>query len=108
MTQEKRKNKTQFLVLLALSHNDMHGYEIARFIEEKTKGFFSLPFGSLYPVLHRLEKEKLILAKWEKGETLKPKKIYSLSKRGEERLGEEVTYFEEQTLAFKSLMPVRG
>src|SRR5690606_2892469 len=102
---DAKQNKTTFLVLLALANDSMHGYEISKFIAEKTKGFFNLPFGSLYPVLHRLEKEKLIVAKWEKTDSLKPKKTYSLSKQGRKALDAEISVFQQHTSAIGRLIP---
>lgn len=94
MQQENsKKNRTIFLTLLALSHGAMHGYEISKFIETKSNGFFRVPFGSLYPVLHRLENEKLVQAKWESLESPKPKKTYSLTSKGRKALDAELSDF---------------
>lgn len=102
---DTKRNRTTFLVLLALSHEAMHGYEIAKFIDVKSRGFFAMPFGSLYPVLHRLEVEKLITAKWEAKDTLKPKKTYALSPKGRKALGEEVGLFRSYSQAIGFLTP---
>lgn len=98
-------NRTSLLVLLALTHNSMHGYEIAKYIDNKSKGFFRMPFGSLYPVLHRLEKDKLIGAEWEDGDSQKPRKIYNITARGRKSLEEEVTVLRSYTKALNLLMP---
>ena len=102
---DAKKNRTEFLVLLALSHGAMHGYEIAKFIDAKSKGFFTMPFGSLYPVLHRLEADKTIAAKWETTASLKPKKVYTLSARGRKALDQEVEVFRSYANAIGLLMP---
>jgi PadR family transcriptional regulator, regulatory protein PadR len=101
---DSKRNRTEFLVLLALSHGAMHGYEIAKFIDAKSKGFFSLPFGSLYPILHRLEIGKLISAKWDAQESLKPKKTYSLSAKGRKVLDEEIGVFRSYAKAIGMLL----
>lgn len=90
---DSKRARTEFLVLLALSSCSMHGYEIAKSIEERSMGFFRLPFGSLYPVLHRLEKEGLISAKWDEV-TEKPKKTYSLTSKGKKSLKEELDHLQ--------------
>ena len=102
---DAKRNRTTFLVLLALSHDAMHGYEIAKFIDAKSKGFFSMPFGSLYPVLHRLEVEKLITSRWGPTDTLKPKKTYALSAKGRKALEEEVGLFRSYSKAIGLLTP---
>jgi len=102
---DSKRNRTTLLVLLALSHGDMHGYEIAKFIDSKSKGFFRMPFGSLYPVLHRLEEDRLISAKWDSDESLKPKKIYSLTAKGRRSTEEEMEIFRSYTKALNLLVP---
>ncbi len=104
-TDDSKRNRTTLLVLLALSHEEMHGYEISKFIDAKSKGFFRLPFGSLYPVLHQLEKEKLISAKWDSKEVAKPRKTYSLSSKGYKVLEEELAGFRSYTRAVGLLIP---
>lgn len=103
--EDSKRNRTKLLVLLSLSHGDMHGYEISKFIDAKSKGFFRMPFGSLYPVLHRLETEKLIAAKWESTTSLKPRKIYALTARGRKCLEDEVTGFRSYARALNALVP---
>lgn len=93
MQNDSKPNRTVFLTLLALSHGAMHGYEISKFIELKSNGFFRVSFGSLYPVLHKLEADKFVQAKWDAGESLKQKKTYSLTTVGKKALRDEVTQF---------------
>lgn len=103
-TIEKKRNQTAFLILLSLSSGPKHGYDISKFIEEKTKGFFRLPFGSLYPVLHKLEKEKLIQATWDSKDTLKPKKIYNVTEKGKLATRDEVSLYKSYTNALNRLI----
>ncbi|MEQ1876060.1 MAG: helix-turn-helix transcriptional regulator [Bdellovibrionia bacterium] len=103
--EESKRNRTVFLVLLALSHNPMHGYEISKFIEAKSRGFFRVPFGSLYPVLHRLESQQMITAVWEALESEKPKKIYALTGSGRKALAVEVDSFRSLSGAIDLLTP---
>jgi PadR family transcriptional regulator PadR len=100
---DERRTRTTFLCLLALSHSPMHGYEISKFIENKSAGFFRVPFGSLYPVLHRLELDRLILAQWEAG--AKPKKTYTLTESGRSALRQEILLFDSLALAINQLTP---
>jgi len=102
---DSKRNRTMLLVLSALSNGPMHGYEISKFIDSKSHGFFRMPFGSLYPVLHRLEVEKLIGAKWEDTTSQKPRKTYVLTARGKKALEEEVTLFRSYAKALNQLLP---
>jgi DNA-binding PadR family transcriptional regulator len=108
MKEDLKRNRTEFLVLLALSHGAMHGYEIAKFIDAKSRGFFAMPFGSLYPVLHRLETAKLVTAKWEEQDSLKPKKTYALSAKGKKALDEDIDGFRSYSKAIELLLPQGG
>ena len=80
-----------FLVLLALRGGSKHGYEIASWIQDRSGGFFTLSFGALYPVLHKLEKEGLLAAEWQAvGEPgVKQKKVYQLTNKGRRALESE-------------------
>lgn len=102
---DDKRNRSVFLVLLSLAHGPMHGYEISKFIQTKTRGFFRLPFGSLYPVLHRLEKEKLIASKWSLSGVAKQRKTYSITAKGRKALKEEMELFKGLSGAIKLLSP---
>src|SRR5579862_467426 len=53
------------LVLAVLGRGPMHGYAIATELRERSDGTLEVPEGTLYPVLHKLEKEGLIGSRWE-------------------------------------------
>ncbi len=92
------------MVLIALEAGPKHGYEVAKFIKERSDGFFSLSYGALYPVLHKLEKEKLIAGEWAASESARKKKVYTLTKRGRIALGEERAAYEEYAAALAKLL----
>jgi PadR family transcriptional regulator PadR len=78
------------LVLKTLSRNGvMHGYGIVRFIQQISKEALRIEEGSLYPALHRLELEGLILAEWGHAPTGHKAKFYRLSPAGRKRLEKE-------------------
>ena len=78
-----------FLVLIALRGGPKHGYEIASHLEERSGGVFTLSFGALYPILHRLEKDGLVSGTWQEVGPAKRKKVYALTRQGEAALGAE-------------------
>ncbi|MGI9627995.1 MAG: PadR family transcriptional regulator [Longimicrobiales bacterium] len=78
------------LVLKTLSHGPRHGYAIARWLEEQTEAAIQIEEGSLYPALYRMEQKGLLVSKWGKSELERRAKFYSLTKKGESRLREEV------------------
>jgi PadR family transcriptional regulator PadR len=85
---DTRPTSGRFLVLLALAHGPKHGYEIARHLEDRSRGVFTLSFGALYPVLHRLEAEGLAAASW-RGDGARKKKVYALTAAGVRALADE-------------------
>ena len=83
MTQRPNLSKhvNELLILSCLRAGPAHGYEIALAVERDSRGAFTLQHGTLYPILHRLEKERFIRGTWE-GEGRK-RKTYELTARGE-------------------------
>ncbi len=114
MTTTDQRSRGTFLALLALEDGPKHGYDIARYLEERTNGFFSLSFGALYPILHRLERDGLIAGDWEDvgaaapgRPLLKKKKVYSLTAKGRKQLREERVRHEALSEAFARLLAPR-
>src|SRR5690606_14842863 len=77
----------ELLVLAALRDGDKHGYQIALDVEERSEGAFVFQHGTLYPILHRLEAEKLIRGQWSGGEGQRRRKVYALTAAGRKRRG---------------------
>jgi PadR family transcriptional regulator, regulatory protein PadR len=75
----------------------IHGYAIARRIEQVSGGGFELSQGSVYPALIRLEQEDWIRADWGVSETNRKVKFYSLTKAGRKQLRVEVANWEKAT-----------
>ena len=73
---------SETLVLTLLNEGPMHGYEMCKEIERRTSGFFTLKHSTLYPLLHRFEKNGLVKAKWGDFDGGKPRKRYTLTKKG--------------------------
>lgn len=70
------------LVLKTLSWQPMHGYGIARWIEDRTRGELEIVDAALYKALHRLEQSGAIAAEWGLSENNRRAKYYSISARG--------------------------
>ena len=104
MTTENWKSRSTFLVLLALSHGPKHGYEIARHLEERTNGFFTISYGALYPVLHKLEKDELVTGDWQEGGQTKRRKVYRLTRAGKAALAAERDRYQAFAGAFGRLI----
>jgi transcriptional regulator len=75
----------------------MHGYRIARRIEQVAENLLQLNQGSVYPALIRLEQQGWIRTQWGISETKRRVKFYSLTKAGLKQLGIEVANWERAT-----------
>ncbi|QDV27581.1 PadR family transcriptional regulator [Aureliella helgolandensis] len=73
---------TKPLVLAVLSKGESYGYAIIQEVRQHSGGQLEWSEGMLYPVLHRMEKDKLILASWRVGENGRKRKYYRLSASG--------------------------
>src|SRR5215208_1589216 len=67
------------LVLKTLSWGAMHGYGIARWIQQVTDDVLQIEEGSLYPALHRMERKGWIEARWGLSENNRRAKYYTLT-----------------------------
>jgi PadR family transcriptional regulator PadR len=67
----------------------LHGYGVARRIEDVSKQKLQLNYGTLYPALLKLEQEGFIKAAWGQSENNRKAKYYSLTAAGKKRLAQE-------------------
>ena len=86
------------LILKTLdSMGPMHGYGIARRIEQVSERSMRLSQGSIYPALIRLEQQGWIAARWGVSETNRRVKFYQLTRAGAKQLRAEVARWERAT-----------
>jgi PadR family transcriptional regulator PadR len=74
------------LILKTAALGPIHGYGICQRLKQMSKCALQVRQGSLYPALHRLEKQKLLKAEWLTSETGRQAKYYSLTAAGKKRL----------------------
>jgi transcriptional regulator len=67
----------------------LHGYGIARRIEETSRNRLTLNYGTLYPALLKLQQEGFITARWGQSENNRRAKFYSLTAAGRKQLARE-------------------
>jgi len=77
------------LVLKALSLEPLHGVGISRRITQITKGAYEVSFGSLFPVLHRMEESGWVEAEWRSSDNNRRAKYYRLTPSGRAQLKDE-------------------
>jgi len=72
----------EVLVLSMLAGETQHGYQLALGIEEQSGSYFRFNHGTLYPILHKLEREGLIGGSWNQEELRRKRKYYALTEEG--------------------------
>lgn len=77
------------LVLSILAEGESYGYALIERVRELSGDRIEWTEGMLYPVLHWMEKEKLIEAEWRRGDTGRERKYYRLRKEGQRQLKAE-------------------
>ncbi len=80
---------TKPLLLSILMDGETYGYKIIKQMKILSGGHLEWSFGMLYPVLHRLEKDGFIAAKWKKSDKGRLRKYYRLTEAGREELDRE-------------------
>jgi DNA-binding PadR family transcriptional regulator len=78
----------EVLILAILVSGRKHGYQIALDVEAETKEAFRFQHGTLYPILHRLEREGRIMGRWDRASGRR-RKIYGITRAGRSHLEEE-------------------
>ena len=93
------------LVLRTLELGPAHGHDIARHIQRTTKEVLRVEHGSLYPALHRLERQRLIGGRWEfHAQRKRQFKYYRLTAAGQRRLAAEEARWTALANAVASVM----
>jgi transcriptional regulator len=83
------------LILKALIAQDLHGYGIARWIEDVTRGSLTIEEGSLYPALRRLEDKRWVSSTWALSDTGRRVRLYKLTREGRAHLHAEARLWSE-------------
>lgn len=91
------------LVLSVMEKEDMYGYKIIKELEMRSEHAFSLKEGTLYPILHSLEKEKLLESYWEVADGRK-RKYYHITKKGLGQLEVKKEEFKEYSISVAKVL----
>ncbi len=78
----------ELLILKTLARKANHGFGITLHIQEASSGLLSVEEGSLYPALHRLERDGLLISEWSVTPNARRAKFYKLTATGRKRLAQ--------------------
>ncbi|MBC7924542.1 MAG: PadR family transcriptional regulator [Bryobacteraceae bacterium] len=96
------------LILKTLSLEPMHGFGIARRIEQVSKGVFKVNPGSLLTAFQRLERVGWLDAEWRVTENSRRAKFYSLTRAGKKQLEVETADWTRRASAIARLLKAEG
>jgi PadR family transcriptional regulator PadR len=108
---ERYRNRTEILqgtldmlILQTLQWGPRHGYALSKAIRTNSGEILKVDTGSLYPALHRLERNGWIAAEWKASEVGPRLRIYRLTKSGQRQLVSERSRWQRITAAIAGIM----
>ncbi len=102
---QMKKGALDMLVLRLLTEEKKYGYQLILELREKSGTIFCLKEGTLYPILYRLEEERLVESKWSEAESRQlPRKYYLITDKGRETLDEMYQSWRQITEGVERLM----
>ncbi len=101
---ELLRGTLDMMILKALTWEPRHGYQVARWIEDRTDEELTIEEGSLYPALHRMERRGWVASEWGQSENNRRAKYYSLTEEGRRQLKMEAAAWIRFARAVSMLM----
>lgn len=96
------------LILKTLSLEPLHGFGIARRIEQVSRGVFKVNPGSLLTAFQRLERMGLLDSEWRQTDNSRRAKFYSLTRSGQKQLEVETASWNRRASAIARLLKAEG
>ena len=81
---------TRLLVLAALTREASYGYQIVKNVNESANGVFTWSEGTIYPILHKLEKDRQVRSHWQEAVNGRERKYYYITAKGRAALSLDV------------------
>ena len=82
LSSEVRKGSAEVLILGTIEARPRHGYDIARAIEAGSGGTITFNTATLYPTLHRLERQRLVAGRWVEKAGERRRRFYRITPAG--------------------------
>jgi len=104
VSQEMMKGTVVPIMLKLLSEREMYGYEIIKVVNERTQDALAWKEGTIYPWLHRLEQDGLIVGHWRIPAEGRKRKYYAITNRGQAELAQKVNEWQALSNAVSVLL----
>ena len=95
------------LILKTLQWGEQHGYGISQAIRVNSGDVLHVETGSLYPALHRLERQGWVKAEWKKSESNQRAKFYKITKLGKEQLASDYERWGKMVATIEGIMATK-
>jgi transcriptional regulator len=95
------------LILKTLQWGEQHGYGISQAIRVTSGEALHVETGSLYPALHRLERQGWVTAEWKKRESNQRAKFYKITRLGKEQLASDYKRWEKMVALIEGIMSAK-
>lgn len=92
------------LILRTIALEPMHGFAIARRIEQVSEDALRVEHGSLYPALYRLEEQGLLSTEWGVTDNNRKAKYYKLTRKGHKQLAVELDHWRRLSLGVERVI----
>lgn len=102
MTPDELKGHLDALILSVLSREPLHGYAVIEALKSRSGGKLTLPEGTVYPALHRMERSGLLDSEW--ANNGRRRRVYRLTNRGQRKLGQSRTRWREFTTTIEAVL----
>ncbi|WP_426571954.1 PadR family transcriptional regulator [Aquihabitans sp. McL0605] len=97
------KGHLDMLLLAILADGARHGYGVIEQLRDRSGAAFDLPEGTVYPALHRLERNGLLSSDWDRSGG-RPRRVYRLTPPGQARLREQHAAWTELSSAITTIL----
>ncbi|WP_249871474.1 PadR family transcriptional regulator [Oceanobacillus saliphilus] len=98
------KGSTSLLVLQLLNERDMYGYELVKEMDRRSDHNLQMKEGTLYPALHKMEKQEYIECYWQNQEKGPARKYYQITAQGKEILAERTSEWHRYVQVMNNLI----
>ena len=101
---ELLKGNTETLLLVLMEAEPMYGYQLAKEVDQRSSGYFAFKEGTMYPALHRLERDKLVEGSWQDTPNGVRRRYYQITAKGRQALADRLREWQRFSRAMNSVM----
>ena len=101
---ELLKGNTETLLLVLIEAEPMYGYQLAKEVDQRSSGYFAFKEGTMYPALHRLERDKLVEGSWQDTPNGVRRRYYQITAKGRQALADRLREWQRFSRAMNSVM----